>query len=325
MTLQKDGPWPKTSSRFRDLVPSQQYPAERDRYILYVNYCCPWSHRTIITLGLKGLGDVVQLVEADAQDVTHGWWFSGRRGPDRDPVNGVKYIKELYLRADPQYNGRVTVPMLWDKKNGKPSSHGLSTPSSRSSYSLSLLVLTLVASNTYSGTIVNNESSDIIRILFEAFDDFLPLEKQEANKGKSAFIPSHLRDEIDSLNAWVYEGVNNGVYKTGFASSQLSYESNIAKLFKSLDRLEHHLSEDGHHPYLFGDFITEADIRLYTTMIRFDIVYYTLFKCNVKMIRADYPRLHAWLRRLYWSEGPETAGGVFKKTTLFDTVSPHRA
>lgn len=106
-------------SRFRSLIPSQQFPAEKGRYVLYVNFCCPWAHRTIIALGLKGLGDIIQLVEADARDPTHGWVFSGRRGPDRDPIYGVKYIKELYLKADPKYNGRVTVPMLWDKKTGR--------------------------------------------------------------------------------------------------------------------------------------------------------------------------------------------------------------
>jgi putative glutathione S-transferase len=105
-------------SRFRNFIPSQQFPSEKGRYVLYVNYCCPWAHRTIIIHALKGLEDVVQLVEVDARDPTHGWWFSGRRGPARDPVYGVKYMKELYLKADPQYNGRITVPLLWDTKHG---------------------------------------------------------------------------------------------------------------------------------------------------------------------------------------------------------------
>ncbi|KAF2637872.1 hypothetical protein P280DRAFT_432921 [Massarina eburnea CBS 473.64] len=272
-------------SRFRNYVPSEHFPAEKDRYVLYVNYCCPWAHRTIIAHGMKGLQGIVQMVEVDSRDPTHGWYFGGKRGPAADPIYGVRWAKELYLKADPKYNGRITVPLLFDKKQG---------------------------------TIVNNESSEIIRMFFDSFDHFLPPERREANKGPAAFVPNHLRGEIDSLNAWVYDSVNNGVYKTGFASSQATYNQHVTRLFQAMDRLEYHLSQPGHHPYLFGAYITEADIRLYTTLIRFDVAYYIVFKCNLKMIRLDYPRLHAWLRRLYWNEGPETAGGIFKKTTLFD-------
>ncbi|KAF2680202.1 glutathione S-transferase [Lentithecium fluviatile CBS 122367] len=274
-------------SRFRNLIPSEHFPADKDRYVLYVNYCCPWAHRTIIVHGLKGLEDIVQLVEVDAKDATYGWYFSGRRGPSRDPIYGVRWIKELYLKADPQYTGRVTVPLLWDKKTA---------------------------------TIVNNESSEIIRMFFDGFDQFLSPERREANKGVAAFVPPHLRTEIDTLNAWVYDAVNNGVYKAGFASSQAAYNEHVTRLFQALDRLEYHLSQPGHYPYLFGSYITEADIRLYTTLIRFDVAYYPLFKCNLKMIRLDYTRLHAWLRRLYWSVGSETGGGVFKGTTHFDEI-----
>ena len=161
-------------------------------------------------------------------------------------------------------------------------------------------------------------------MLISAFDGFLPPEKREVNKGLAALIPEHLRSEIDELNAWVYDTINNGVYKIGFAKSQAAYDTHITRLFQALDRLEHHLSEPGHHPYLFGQHITEADICLYPTLIRFDVVYYTLFKCNIKMIRMDYPLLHAWLRRLYWADGPGTASGVFQKSTQFDTVSTDR-
>merc|ERR1712032_313484 len=208
------------------------FPAEKDRYVLYVNYCCPWAHRTIIVRALKGLEDIIQLVEVDARDVTHRWFFSGRTGPARDPIYGVRWMKELYLKADPQYNGRITVPLLWDKKHE---------------------------------TIVNNESSEIIKMFFDGFDQFLPPERREANKGPAAFIPQHLRSEIDTLNAWVYDNVNNGVYKAGFASSQAAYNEHAIRLFQALDRLEDHLSEPGHQPYLFGAYITEADIRLYPT------------------------------------------------------------
>lgn len=275
------------SSKFRNSIPSPQFPAEPGRYVLYVNYACPWAHRAIIALGLKGLEHVIQMVEADSRDPTHGWVFSGAKGPDCDPIYGVKYVKELYLRADPNYTGRITVPMLWDKTTE---------------------------------TVVNNESSDILRILFEAFDAFLPSERTEAYKGPAAFIPGHLKRDIDVLNAWVYDSVNNGVYKIGFAGTQAAYDEHVTRLFQSLDRLEAHLTQNDHYPYLFGTYITDADIRLFTTLIRFDVVYYPLFKCNLKMIRYDYPRLHDWLRRLYWSEGPETAGGVFKRTTRFEDI-----
>ncbi|CAI6333693.1 unnamed protein product [Periconia digitata] len=277
----------KVPSRFRNHIPSPQFPAEPDRYVLYVNYVCPWAHRAIITHALKGLGDVVQIVEADSRDPTHGWYFSGRRGPDRDPIYGFRWLKELYLKADQSYSGRITVPMLFDKKQG---------------------------------TVVNNESSEIVRMFFSAFDHLLPPEKREINKGITAFVPNHLRSEIDTLNNFIYENINNGVYKAGFATSQAAYEENVMKLFNGLDRLELHLSEPAHHPFLFGNYITETDIRLFTTMVRFDVAYYCLFKCNLKMIRFDYPRLHEWLRRLYWSEGPETNGGAFKKTTYFEEI-----
>ncbi|ORX90195.1 transferase, partial [Clohesyomyces aquaticus] len=255
--------------------------------VLYFNYCCPWAHRTLLVHGLKGLEDIVRLVEVDSRDQVHGWWFSGRRGPDRDPLYGGRFMKDLYQRADPNYNGRVTVPMLWDTKYE---------------------------------TIVNNESSEIMRMFSEAFDDFLPLEKQERNKGDAALVPQHLQKQLDVLNKWVYDTINNGVYKAGFASSQGVYKEHVTRLFQSLDQLEYHLGEGEHYPYLFGEHITEADIRLYPTIVRFDVVYYTLFKCNMKMIRLDYPRIHEWLRRLYWNEGLESAGGVFRKTTNFEEI-----
>jgi putative glutathione S-transferase len=157
-------------------------------------------------------------------------------------------------------------------------------------------------------------------MLCSAFDHLLPPEQREAQKGAAGLVPRHLQNEIDELNSWVFDTVNNGVYKVGFATSQAAYNEHVFKLFQSLDRLELHLSQNGDQPYLFGEYITEADIRLYTTLVRFDVAYYSLFKCNIKMIRMDYPHLHAWLRRLYWSEGPETAGGVFKTTTNFDAV-----
>jgi glutathione S-transferase len=167
-------------------------------------------------------------------------------------------------------------------------------------------------------TIVNNESSEIIRILYSAFDEFLEPDLREANKPGGGFLPSHLRSEIDEMNDWVYNTVNNGVYKVGFATNQEAYDANIYPLFKSLDRLEAHLSQPNHQPYLFGQYITEADIRLYTTLARFDVAYHTIFTCNLKMIRHDYPLLSRWLRNLYWDESDRTNGGAFKNTTFFD-------
>ena len=167
-------------------------------------------------------------------------------------------------------------------------------------------------------TIVNNESAEIIRMLYSSFDSFLEPDLREANKPGGGFLPSHLRKEIDEMNEWVYNTVNNGVYKVGFATTQDAYDANVYPLFKSLDRLEAHLSDPRHQPYLFGQYITEADIRLYTTMARFDVAYHTIFTCNLKMIRHDYPLLSRWLRNLYWDESDRTNGGAFKKTTFFD-------
>jgi putative glutathione S-transferase len=167
---------------------------------------------------------------------------------------------------------------------------------------------------------VNNESSEIIRILYSSFDEFLPQERRESSKGEAGLFPAHLQEDIEAMNEWVYDTVNNGVYKTGFASTQEAYESNVYPLFESLDRLEKHLADPAHQPYLFGKHITEADIRLYTTLARFDVAYFTIFKCNLKMVRYEYPNLHTWLRTLYWDESDKTSG-AFKKTTRFAAVS----
>jgi putative glutathione S-transferase len=168
--------------------------------------------------------------------------------------------------------------------------------------------------------VVNNESSEIIRMFYTEFDALIPESLREISKGNKSLLPVHLQKDIDAMNAWVYDTINNGVYKTGFATAQEAYEEHVHPIFASLDRLEEHLGQPGHNPYLFGDYITEADIRLYPTLIRFDVAYYTIFKCNLKMIRHDYPRLHEWLRRLYWDESERTNGGAFKKTVDFQAV-----
>jgi putative glutathione S-transferase len=158
-------------------------------------------------------------------------------------------------------------------------------------------------------------------MMYTEFDAFIPEYRRESVKGAKGLYPPQLRSQIDAMNEWVYDTINNGVYKTGFAATQEAYEANVYPLFKSLDRVEEHLSQPGHHPYLFGEDITEADIRLYTTMIRFDVAYYPVMGCNLKMIRYEYPRIHDWLRNLYWDEGDKTNGGAFKKTSHFETVS----
>jgi putative glutathione S-transferase len=169
-------------------------------------------------------------------------------------------------------------------------------------------------------TIVSNESSEIIRMFYTEFDAFIPEHLREASKGDKGLFPEHLRKEIEAMNEWVYDDLNNGVYKTGFAQSQEAYEEHVYPVFKALDRLEEHLGQPGHGSYLFGDHITEADIRAYTTILRFDVAYVTIFKCNLKMIRYDYPRLHDWLRNLYWDESRTTNGGAFKSTVDFQAV-----
>ena len=210
--------------------------------------------------------------------------FTGRNGSAaKDPLYGFTKMKELYEKAEPGYEGRYLVPCLWDKEKE---------------------------------TIVSNESSEIIRMFYTEFDGFLPEGMREVNRPGGGFYPEGLRGEIDEMNEWVYEKVNNGVYKTGFATTQQAYEDNLFPLFEALDRLEKHLGgweEKG--PYLFGEFVTEADVRLYTTLIRFDVAYYGIFGCNLRMIRHDYPKLSKWLRNLYWS------GGAWKDTVDFWTVS----
>lgn len=231
------------------------------------------------------------MVKTDFDLSSNGWLFTGLNGSaDCDPLYGFRGLKQLYLKADPDYEGRYTVPALWDKKTE---------------------------------TIVNNESSEIIRMLYSEFDDLIDPELREDAKksGEAGFLPSHLKAEIDEMNDWVYNTINNGVYKCGFATTQDAYEKNVYPLFSSLDRVEAHLASPTScrgGPFLFGNFITEADIRLYTTIARFDAAYHTIFMCNLKMIRHDYPRIQRWLKRLYWNASRIPRGQVFKDTTTFD-------
>lgn len=257
--------------------------------MLYLAYGCPWAHRTNIVRSLKGLDDIIQLVVLASELGPDGWFFSGQGGSaDRDPLYGFTHLHQLYWKADPEYRGRFTIPVLWDRQRE---------------------------------TIVSNESSEIIRMFYSAFDELLPPERREVNQPGGGLYPPRLRAEIDAMNEWVYERINNGVYKTGFATTQEAYDANVYPLFEALDRVEEHLAQPGHGPYLFGENITEPDVRLYTTVCRFDVAYYLIFKCNLKMIRHGYPRIDRWYRRLYFDESERTRGGAFKKTTFFDVVS----
>lgn len=228
---QKDGHFTRPASTFRNFIskaPGSKYPPEANRYALYLSPGCPWAHRTLIVRKLKGLESIVDLYLLRMHMGPEGWVFNGE-----DPLHpGFTKIKQLYEHADPSFKGRYTVPVLWDKKTD---------------------------------TMVNNESSEIIRMFYSEFDDLLPEHLRESTKEKAGggIFPERLRGEIEEMNEWVYNTVNNGVYKTGFATSQEAYEANLYPLFESLDRLEDILAKHG-KPYLFGDHITEADVRLYT-------------------------------------------------------------
>lgn len=250
------GEFERQRSGFRDWITadgSAGYAAEPGRYHLYVARACPWCHRTLIYRTLKKLESVVSVSYVEPLLLDQGWTLG-----EPDPVTGVRRIYELYRRADPQYTGRATVPVLWDKQSGR---------------------------------IVNNESSDIIRMFNSAFD---PVTQE-----RSDYYPQALRAEIDEINARVYETVNNGVYRAGFARSQAAYESAVSALFASLDWIEARLTE---RRYLLGDVVTEADWRLFPTLVRFDPVYYGHFKCNLRHV-YEYPALWGYTRELYQMAG----------------------
>lgn len=256
-TKSTGGRFQRTQTSFRDTVMadgSSGFAAEAGRYHLYVSLACPWAHRTLIFRRLKKLEKVIGVSIVDWLMLENGWEFSDRTGTVPDSVNGARCLYEIYAKAKPDYTGRVTVPVLWDKKTG---------------------------------TIVNNESAEIIRMFNSAFDAFGDAELD--------FYPAALRPEIDAVNALVYDNVNNGVYKAGFATTQEAYADAFAALFDTLDELESRLSRQ---KYLVSDRITEADWRLFTTLVRFDAVYVGHFKCNRRRI-ADYACLHAYLRGLH--------------------------
>ncbi|WP_323011828.1 glutathione S-transferase family protein [Castellaniella sp.] len=274
------------------------FQAEAGRYHLYVSLACPWAHRVLILRALKGLDSMISVSVVNPYMGQHGWTFEAGPGVIADPVGQAQYLYQVYLRAQHDYSGRVTVPVLWDLQRR---------------------------------TIVSNESSEIIRMLNSAFDGI------GAKAGD--YAPTELLPEIDAINARIYDAINNGVYKAGFATTQRVYEQEVNALFACLDQLEDTL---GQQRYLLGDRITEADWRLFTTLIRFDAVYHGHFKCNLKRL-IDYQHLWRHTRELYqWpgvadtlnfdhikqhyyrSHGSINPNGIVPSGPVLDILSPTR-
>ena len=262
-TGKSKGRFERESTRFHNWItpdgapgPSGEggFPAAAGRYHLYVSLACPWAHRTLIFRKMKKLEDLISVSVVSPMMYDKGWTFNEDEGSTGDPVNGAKTLGEIYLKTSPKYSGRVTVPVLWDKERG---------------------------------TIVSNESSEIIRMFNSAFNGL--------TGDMTDFYPEALRAEIDAVNKPIYETVNNGVYRCGFATTQEAYEEAFAQLFETLGELEGRL---GTRRYLCGSTITEADWRLFPTLIRFDAVYVGHFKCNLRRI-DDYPNLSNYMRELY--------------------------
>ncbi|HET8850167.1 MAG TPA: glutathione S-transferase family protein [Marinobacter sp.] len=268
-TSKTGGKFEREAARFRNWVTEDGsagpdgkggFVAESGRYHLYVSLACPWAHRTLIFRKLKGLEPHVSVSIVHPDMVENGWEFRPGHDLHPDHLYNADFLHQIYTRAAPDYSGRVTVPVLWDK---------------------------------HEQTIVSNESADIIRMFNTAFN------RLDGVNAELDFYPESLRGEIDAINERVYETVNNGVYKSGFATAQDKYEQAYSALFESLDWLEGLLAK---RRYLTGNQITEADWRLFTTLIRFDAVYYSHFKCNRQQIR-DYPNLSGYLRELYQQPG----------------------
>jgi putative glutathione S-transferase len=259
----KDGQFRRRDSAFRNWVtqdgrpgPSGQdgFRAVAGRYHLYVSLACPWAHRTLIVRALKGLEELIPVSVTHWLMAENGWTFEPGEGVVADPIHNSRYVHELYARAGESYSGKVTVPVLWDR---------------------------------HTQTIVNNESSEIIRMFGSAFD--------HVGAKPGDLYPVALRQEIGAVNARVYDTLNNGVYKAGFATTQEAYEAAVIPLFETLDWLEERLTRSR---FVCGDRLTEADVRLFTTLIRFDSVYHGHFKCNIRRI-VDYPNLWAYTRDIY--------------------------
>ncbi len=258
MEMDQRGAWVRSETRFRNRLNSDGFAAKAGRYHLYVALNCPWAHRTIIYRKLKGLEDVASLSFVLPRRTEEGWVFDPDDEAYRDPLSGKRALHEVYSQADPVFSGRVTVPVLWDRQRG---------------------------------TIVNNESAEIIRMLDSAFAGIA--------EETPELCPEALRPEIDAINERTYATINNGVYRAGFARSQTAYDEAFAEVFATLDWLEARLSE---RRYLLGDQATEADWRLFPTLVRFDVAYHGAFKCNLRRL-IDYPNLWPYARDLYHTPG----------------------
>jgi putative glutathione S-transferase len=256
-----DGRFVRSTTRFRDWVTADGksgFAAEAGRYHLYIAWACPWAHRTAIMRRLKGLEEVIGLSAVGSFMGEDGWAFYDEPGVIPDPVNGAHYLREVYAKAAPDYTGRVTTPVLWDKETGK---------------------------------IVNNESREIVRMLDTEFEGF--------GTTDTNFFSEGLRDDIDAAIDAIYEPINNGVYRSGFATTQEAYDEAVTDIFDALDRWEGVLSG---RRYLCGDRVTEADWCLFPTLVRFDSVYHGHFKCNLRRI-IDYPNLWGYTKDLYQQPG----------------------
>ncbi len=303
--VNRDGDFVRAATDFHDSVvadPGARYTAEPGRYHLYVSYACPWAHRTLITRVLKGLQSVIGVSVVHPHLDARGWHFS--EGETKDELYDARQLRELYDRSVSSatfsafYDGRITVPVLWDRKNE---------------------------------VIVNNESAEIIRMLNSEFNEF-------ARNAALDLYPSDLREEIDEINSWVYDAINNGVYRAGFAKKQAAYERAYHKLFDSLDRAEALLAR---HRYLTGERLTEADIRLFTTLVRFDPVYHNHFRCNRNKLRelpnlwgftrdiAQHPGVMETIRmdhikqHYYQSHKSINPSGIVPVGPEFDLTEPH--
>jgi glutathionyl-hydroquinone reductase len=286
----KDGAFQREQAQRRNWLTADGQPgpsgvggfaAEPGRYHLYVSLACPWAHRTLILRKLKGLEQLIDVSVVSWLMLENGWTFDKTLGSTGDTLDGLAFLHQRYTADAADYSGRVTVPVLWDKQRQH---------------------------------IVNNESSEIIRMFNGAFD--------ELTGNDLDFYPAPLRSDIDALNERIYPAVNNGVYRAGFATSQQAYEEAFEALFAELDHLEQLLDTQR---YLAGEYLTEADIRLFTTLIRFDAVYYGHFKCNLRRI-ADYPNLSNWLREIYqWPGIAETVDFTHIKNHYYGshkTINP---
>lgn len=271
-TEDNDGKFIREDAQFRDWISKDgKFQPEAGRYHLYVCLACPWASRCLMMRKLKGLEEIISLSVVNPVMLEHGWTFEDGPGVIADPIIDADYMHEIYTHVDPTYSGRVTVPVLYDKKTD---------------------------------TIVNNESSDIIRMMNTAFD--------EIGATPGDYYPADLRDEIDDINDYVYDHVNNGVYKAGFATEQQVYEKEAQNVDDALAKLNDRLE---HQDYLVGDQLTEADIRLFTTLIRFEHVYFGHFKCNLHHL-TEYPHLWEYTKRIYNYEN-------LADTVDFDHIQTH--